>query len=279
MVRYHGIDHVQLAAPKGCEQQARSFFGEVIGWTEIPKPVELRARGGVWFQCGPHQVHIGVQEPFVPATKAHPAFPVQEIGALRAKLAAHHIPVVEDDARAGEGIDRFYVNDPFGNRLEFMEPQNDSDLGRHIGSRIVTAAGIHYELTDDRARIDIRSVQEFLANESYWARGRTVEVTAESVRNSYCVASISENGVLVGFARIVTDWATVYYVCDLFVTRDHRGRGIGKALVRWVTEHPKLKPLAGLLLTDDAHGLYSGFGFVQDAESARRFMRRPRSRD
>ncbi len=73
---FYGIDHIQLAAPEGCEDEARNFFATLLGWTEIPKPENLRKRGGVWFQCGIHQVHIGVQKDFVPATKAHPAFQV-----------------------------------------------------------------------------------------------------------------------------------------------------------------------------------------------------------
>ncbi len=118
---FSGIDHVQLAAPEGCETEARRFFGELLGWTEIPKPENLRQRGGVWFQCGTHQVHIGVQKNFVPATKAHPAFCVQNIDALREYLLDNNVRVIDDDARADEDVKRFYLTDPFGNRLEFLE--------------------------------------------------------------------------------------------------------------------------------------------------------------
>lgn len=118
---FSGIDHVQLAAPEGCESEARSFFGDILGWLEIPKPENLIKRGGVWFQCGTHQVHIGVQKDFVPATKAHPAFHVQNIDALREYLLQKGIQVIDDNARSDEGVKRFYLNDPFGNRLEFLE--------------------------------------------------------------------------------------------------------------------------------------------------------------
>ncbi|MFC5403639.1 VOC family protein [Cohnella soli] len=118
---FEGIDHVQLAAPEGCEQKARNFFAGVLGWEEIPKPEILARRGGAWFQCGSQQVHIGVQSKFVPAKKAHPAFLVRNLDRLREHLQQNGIPIVNDDARGGEGIDRFYVDDPFGNRLEFME--------------------------------------------------------------------------------------------------------------------------------------------------------------
>lgn len=116
-----GIDHVQLAAPEGCESTARAFFADLLGWTEVPKPENLRKRGGVWFQCGQHQVHIGVQKDFVAATKAHPAFHVGQLEVLRAYLLQKNINVIDDDARTDEGIKRFYLNDPFGNRLEFLE--------------------------------------------------------------------------------------------------------------------------------------------------------------
>ncbi|SFD66257.1 Glyoxalase/Bleomycin resistance protein/Dioxygenase superfamily protein [Paenibacillus catalpae] len=116
-----GIDHIQLAAPEGCEARARDFFHDLLGWPEIPKPDNLLARGGVWFQCGTHQVHIGVQKNFVPAAKAHPAFHVRNLEGLRIHLIEHGIPVIDDEARADEGVRRLYVNDPFGNRLELLE--------------------------------------------------------------------------------------------------------------------------------------------------------------
>lgn len=118
---FQGIDHIQLAAPEGCERAARSFFGAMLGWTEIEKPALLQKRGGVWFQCGAHQVHIGVQHNFTPATKAHPAFHVHNLDGLRDHLLAYQIPIIDDEARAEEGVKRFYITDPFGNRLEFLE--------------------------------------------------------------------------------------------------------------------------------------------------------------
>ncbi|MFD2116301.1 VOC family protein [Paenibacillus yanchengensis] len=118
---FYGLDHVQLAAPEGCETEALNFFNNILGWTEIPKPEALKQRGGVWFQCGIHQVHIGVQKNFVPAIKAHPAFHVQNLDKLRQHLQNNDIQVMDDEARIDEGVKRFYLNDPFGNRLEFLE--------------------------------------------------------------------------------------------------------------------------------------------------------------
>jgi catechol 2,3-dioxygenase-like lactoylglutathione lyase family enzyme len=114
-----GIEHVQLAAPKGCEAEARRFFGELLGMTEVPKPENLRHRGGVWFQCGFQQIHIGVEEDFKPAQKAHPGFLVHNVRGLRDHLAANGVKVKDDDLV--EGVIRFHAEDPFGNRLEFME--------------------------------------------------------------------------------------------------------------------------------------------------------------
>jgi catechol 2,3-dioxygenase-like lactoylglutathione lyase family enzyme len=115
-----GIDHVQIAAPKGCEAAARDFFGRLLGLVEIEKPEPLRGRGGCWFRAGSRQLHIGVQENFQPATKAHPAFAVSDIEALFSSLESAGIRCVWDEVIGG--VRRFYANDPWGNRLEFTEP-------------------------------------------------------------------------------------------------------------------------------------------------------------
>lgn len=113
------IDHVQVAAPRGCEQQAREFFTGLLKLEEISKPESLRARGGCWFKVGTRQLHVGVEEGFRPATKAHPAFAVQDIEALSASLQSAHVACVWDETLGNTR--RFYANDPWGNRLEFVE--------------------------------------------------------------------------------------------------------------------------------------------------------------
>jgi len=114
------IDHLQIAAPPRCEDAARRFFGDVLGLTEVEKPAPLRARGGVWFAVGEHQLHVGIEEPFSPARKAHPAFRVTGIDELAGRLeAAGHPPRWDNDL---PGYRRFYVDDPFGNRIELLEP-------------------------------------------------------------------------------------------------------------------------------------------------------------
>jgi len=115
------LDHVQLAAPPGSEEAARTFFCEILGWPEIDKPRALLGRGGVWFTSGAQEVHIGIEEDFVPARKAHPGFAVVGLSSLSDRLEGRGIQVIWDERRAAEGIARFYVHDPFGNRLEFME--------------------------------------------------------------------------------------------------------------------------------------------------------------
>ncbi|SNZ16818.1 Catechol 2,3-dioxygenase [Terribacillus aidingensis] len=113
------LDYVQLACPKGSEEQAREFFVDVLGFEEIEKPANLRARGGVWFSCNSITVHMGIEEPFSPARKTHPAFEVEGLSSLRQHLDQHSVDF-SDDADL-PGADRIYVHDPFGNRLEFLE--------------------------------------------------------------------------------------------------------------------------------------------------------------
>jgi catechol 2,3-dioxygenase-like lactoylglutathione lyase family enzyme len=115
-----GLDHVQVAAPRGGEDEARAFYGALLGLPELDKPVALLARGGVWFAVGAQQLHVGVEEPFAPARKAHPALAVRDLDALAARLGAAGVVVTWDDAIPGTR--RFYAADPFGNRLEFVAP-------------------------------------------------------------------------------------------------------------------------------------------------------------
>jgi catechol 2,3-dioxygenase-like lactoylglutathione lyase family enzyme len=114
-----GIDHIQIAAPPGSEDAARGFYGGLLGLPEIPKPEVLVARGGVWFQCGPQQLHIGIESGFQPARKAHPALRVTGLSDLERSLAsAGYEPQRGEDL---PGIRRLFVSDPFGNRVELME--------------------------------------------------------------------------------------------------------------------------------------------------------------
>lgn len=119
-----GLDHLQISMPAGQEDEARAFYGGLLGFSEAAKPPALAARGGCWFARPGVSLHIGVQEPFRPASKGHPAFLVEDLAALRGKLEKAGCVIVEDDALPG--VERFYTNDPFGNRLEFMQASRAS---------------------------------------------------------------------------------------------------------------------------------------------------------
>ncbi|HUR49822.1 MAG TPA: VOC family protein [Acidimicrobiales bacterium] len=116
------IDHVQLAMPAEREDEARAFYAGLLGIPETPKPEHLAARGGCWFESGDLKIHLGVDRNFQPATKAHPAFIVEGLPNLVARLQEAGCEVAEDQPLAG--YDRVYVSDPFGNRIELMEPND-----------------------------------------------------------------------------------------------------------------------------------------------------------
>ncbi|HEX3807944.1 MAG TPA: VOC family protein [Gaiellaceae bacterium] len=114
-----GIDHAQVAAPAGCEDEARAFYVGLLGLEELPKPAVLAARGGCWFRAGAQELHVGVEDPFSPARKAHPGLVAADLDALAERLRDAGIEVTYDDAIPG--AKRFYVADPFGNRLELRQ--------------------------------------------------------------------------------------------------------------------------------------------------------------
>ena len=114
-----GIDHIQIAMPEGEEARARAFFTGILGLCEVPKPASLSGRGGCWFDCGAQEVHLGVEEGFKPAKKAHPAFLSYDLDAMRAMLDAAGVDVTHQPDLPGAR--RIFVEDPFGNRIELIE--------------------------------------------------------------------------------------------------------------------------------------------------------------
>jgi catechol 2,3-dioxygenase-like lactoylglutathione lyase family enzyme len=118
---FRRLHHVQLAIPPGGEERCRAFWSGVLGLTELDKPPTLAARGGCWFAGGGLEVHLGVEADFVPARKAHPGILVADLQGLAARLESAGSTVTWDDEFPGH--DRFYAADPFGNRLEFLEPR------------------------------------------------------------------------------------------------------------------------------------------------------------
>jgi catechol 2,3-dioxygenase-like lactoylglutathione lyase family enzyme len=116
-----GIDHFQLAIPPGGEAAARQFYGAVLGLREIPKPEAMRARGGLWFDCGAFQIHLGIEPGMTPSAKVHPAIVVTELDAWLARLTAGGCEWTE--AHDLPGVRRGHTKDPAGNRIELIEAQ------------------------------------------------------------------------------------------------------------------------------------------------------------
>lgn len=112
------LDHIQLAMPKGREQEARAFYQNILGIAEVPKPVELAGRGGAWFESGSVKIHLGVEDEFRPAKKAHPGLVVSNLNELVELLRDSGYEVIYD--RNMPGVERAFTHDPFGNRIELI---------------------------------------------------------------------------------------------------------------------------------------------------------------
>ena len=132
---------------------------------------------------------------------------------------------------------------------------------------------MNVEISTEPNRLDIDVIHRFLSESSYWATGRPRAVVQRSIDNSLCFGAYAD-GRLVGFARVVTDYATFGWLADVFVLDAYRGQGVGKALVRAVDDHPDLRDVRLLLATKDAHGLYAQYGFEPVAPD--RYMTRPK---
>jgi len=134
------------------------------------------------------------------------------------------------------------------------------------------ALGHGFELDDDRGRIDVAAVHRYLSEDSYWAAGRAWETSARLVAEATRVVGLYHRGRQVGFARVVSDGATVAYLADVYVLPECSGRGLGVALVREVVEGSELRELRWLLQTEDAHAFYARLGFGQPSQ---RLLERP----
>ena len=114
-----GLDHVQLAMPLGGEDAAREFYAAILGLSEVPKPAPLAARGGCWFAAGSVQLHLGIEAGFRPAKKAHPALLVDDLRGFAERIEATGLALQWDHELPG--VLRCNVDDPFGNRIEFVQ--------------------------------------------------------------------------------------------------------------------------------------------------------------
>lgn len=122
-----GLDHLQIAMPKGEEAKAREFYRDLLGFREVAKPAALKDRGGVWFETPGLKLHLGVDPNFAPAGKAHPAFIVSDLCYFRTRLEIAGHDLVDDQVLL-QGYRRLHTYDPFGNRIELME-RLDSEIG------------------------------------------------------------------------------------------------------------------------------------------------------
>jgi GNAT superfamily N-acetyltransferase len=130
-----------------------------------------------------------------------------------------------------------------------------------------------FVISTDPARLDVDVIHEFLTN-SYWAKGIPREIVARSIEHSLCFGVYDGSGAQIGFARVVSDFATVAYLGDVFILESHRGRGLSKWLMECIVQHPALQGLRRWILTTrDAHGLYSQFGFTP-VKALGRYMER-----
>jgi GNAT superfamily N-acetyltransferase len=149
----------------------------------------------------------------------------------------------------------------------------DSTHVSNAATEIVEHRRGEFVISTDSARLDLDAIHNFLTN-CYWARGVPREVVARSIENALCFGIYDGSGALVGFARVISDFATIAYVGDVFVLESHRGRGLGKWLMECITQHPALQNLRRWILTTrDAHGLYAQVGFTP-VKSPERYMER-----
>lgn len=116
-----------------------------------------------------------------------------------------------------------------------------------------------YRINTDKSLVSVNRVKEFLSD-SYWASDRPIEIIEKTIMNSFCYG-VYHHEEQVGFARVVSDYATMFWIGDVYIDKNHRGKGLGKKLIGCITETPEFKNLRGILATRDAHGLYEQFGF------------------
>ena len=116
-------------------------------------------------------------------------------------------------------------------------------------------------ISKDKKDIDLKRLVKYISKESYWGKNTDRDVIVKSIENSLCY-SVLLNNEFVGFARIITDYSTFKYLCDVFILPDYQGKGIGEKLLQFIIDDPEIKDGACLLLTKDAYGFYSKFGFL-----------------
>lgn len=271
------LHHVQLAIPAGGEDTARAFWGDLLGMQEVAKPPKLARRGGCWFRSGTLEVHLGVQEPFRPATKAHPGILVDDLDAVVARLEEVGIEATPDDALPGHR--RVHVDDPFGNRVELLASEDRPALPTTIGDLLLRRANAEDlpailglmdagrppadgPATDGPATAqprppgdtERRAFAALAANP-----GMEVIVVADDDR----VVATMQVMVL---PHVVHGGATRMQLESVHVAPDRRGHGIGSAMIRWAIDEADRRGCTRVQLTSnagrpDAHRFYTRLGF------------------
>ena len=153
--------------------------------------------------------------------------------------------------------------------------QMEVRVGEEHQVRVVEHRRGDYLISTNKGRLDLDVIHGYLSRDSYWAQGRPLEVMQTAIAHSLCFG-VYAGDQQVGFARVVTDYATFAWLCDVFVLDSHRGQGLGKWLIECVVTHPQLQGLLLMLATRDAHGLYRRYGGFEALQSAERWMVRPK---
>jgi N-acetylglutamate synthase-like GNAT family acetyltransferase len=129
-----------------------------------------------------------------------------------------------------------------------------------------------FKISTNKDKLDLEVIHDFLTNRSYWAQGRSLETVKRSIENSLCFGMYNKKDNLVGFARVLTDYAVFAYIMDVFILEDYRNQGLGTQLIDFIVKNPTLQGLQRIMLaTKDAHGLYEKYGF-RITESADKIM-------
>lgn len=264
------LHHVLLASPPGSEAASRSFYGQLLGLAEIAKPSALTARGGCWFRGMGFELHLGIEDDFRPARKAHPAIRVGDLDTLAERLSEAGHPIKIDDDLPG--FRRFYADDPHDNRLEFVQPiEEDWLIGKGVVVRRARAA-------------DVPAIIELLRDDPLGRRRE--EGTPEAYRDAFTAIDGDPNQ----FLTVVESDAKIIGTCQLTfiaglsrhgtlrmiieavrIAGDQRSRGLGSRLLGWAVDRARARG-AGLvqLTTDktrvDAHRFYARHGFVASHE-------------
>ncbi|KNZ41549.1 GNAT family N-acetyltransferase [Acetobacterium bakii] len=128
-----------------------------------------------------------------------------------------------------------------------------------------------YTISDDKTKLQLDEIKK-LMEQTYWAKKRTKEICAKAIEHSTCYGVYDQNDLQIGFARVLTDYTTTFYLCDVIIDKEHRGKGLGKRLVKYISEDEDFMELYGLLVTSNAHRFYEPLGFKRDS---RIFMHKP----